>query len=182
MFETGLIVGATLVIMSTRRLRVAALALLVQFGGAQSLSGALVPREQAALLAAAAVAVALVLFVAAGDNSFGEDPGWRLAPALAVTVAATIASFAVFQTPEVDRFLQVSAFWLLAAGLGILLTAHGSVRIVLGALLMLSGALLVVRFAPPGTLGLTIVFAWAQLLLALAGAFLVVNQRAAEEW
>jgi hypothetical protein len=179
--ETSVIVVSTLWVMSTRQLRFAALGLLAQFAAANALSSSAVPRNVVVLLGVAALAAVVVIYVAARDSRFGEDPGWRVWPGMAIAAVATVLAFAVFSSPEVDRFLQVSAFWLLCAGMSVLLTARTSVRMVIGALLMLSGTQLVLRFAPGAQLGITLVFAWVELLLALAGAFLVINQRALEE-
>jgi len=76
---------------------------------------------------------------------------------------------------------EVAAFWLLSSGIAILLTARGAVRGSLGALLMLTGTQLLVRLVPGPQLALTLLLAWLQVVVALAGAFLIVNQRAARE-
>lgn len=181
MIPAAVVVAATLWVLAARRLRLATLGLLGQFVAANALSAQLAPRYELALLGAAALAATVILYVAARDNDFGEDPGWRLWPAMALAAVAATLAFRVFASPEVDPYLQLSAFWLLASGLGVLLTARTPVRSVLGALLMLSGTDLVLRFEPGARLGLTVVFAWVELLLALIGAFLIVNQRALEE-
>ena len=96
--------------------------------------------------------------MAASDGEFGEDPAWRVWPAIAISAIATTLAFRVFATTDVDRYLQLSAFWLLAVGLGVLLTARGPVRAVLGALLMLSGTQDVMRFDPGPHLAVAITF------------------------
>jgi hypothetical protein len=179
--ETSVIVVSTLWVMSTRQLRFAALGLLAQFAAANALSSGAVPRNVVMLLGVAALAAVVTIYVAARDSRYGEDPGWRVWPGMAIAAVATVLAFAVFSSPEVNRFLQVSAFWLLCAGMSVLLTARTAVRMVIGALLMLSGTQLVLRFEPGAQIGVNLIFAWVELLLALAGAFLVINQRALEE-
>ena len=51
----------------------------------------------------------------------------------------------------------------------------------IGALLMLTGTQLLVRMVPGPELALTLLLSWLQVVVALAGAFLIVNQRAARE-
>ncbi len=174
------VVASTLWILATSRLRIAALGLLVQFAAANALSASVVPRNELVLLGAAALASALTLYVAARDGTYGEDPGWRVWPAVAISGVGTAVAFAVFRSAQVDAYFQLAAFWLLASGLGILFTARTAARLAVGALVMLSGTQLVLHFGGGSQLGLTIVFAWTELLLTLVGAFLVVNQRALE--
>lgn len=181
MIAAAVVVVSTLWILATRQLRLATLGLLAQFVAANALSARLAPRYEIVLLGAASLAAAVTLYVAARDNEFGEDPGWRVWPALAVSGVAATLGFRIFASSEIDQYLQLSAFWLIAAGLGVLLTARTPVRSVLGALLMLSGTDLVLRFEPGARLGLTVAFAWAEVVLALVGAFLVVNRRVLEE-
>lgn len=177
----AVIVVSTLWILASRRLRLAILGLLAQFAAANALSATLVPRNELMLLGAAALASSATLYVVAQDNAFGEDPGWRIWPAIGLSAAGTALAFRVFASPEVEPYLQLSAFWLLASGLGILFTARTAVRLALGALVMLTGTELVLRFDGEAHLGLTVVFAWTEVVLTLVGAFLVVNQRALEE-
>jgi len=47
--------------------------------------------------------------------------------------------------------------------------------------LLINGVLLLVRITPDARLGLTLVLAWLELIIALAGAFLIVNERASRE-
>jgi hypothetical protein len=46
---------------------------------------------------------------------------------------------------------------------------------------MLTGTQLLVRTVPGPHLALTLLLSWLQVVVALAGAFLIVNQRAARE-
>jgi len=144
--------------------------------------------------ACAAFVSSAILFVSARDRRFGEDPGWRLWIATIVAGATTAAAF-IFLRPETGDEIntdllgpdpsgvttEVAAFWLLSSGIAILLTARGAVRGSLGALFMLTGTQLLVRLVPGPQLALTLLLSWLQVVVALAGAFLIVNQRAARE-
>jgi hypothetical protein len=55
------------------------------------------------------------------------------------------------------------------------------VRTTLGALVMLTGVQLLVRLAPGPQIELTVAVAWLQVVVALTGAFLIVNERALRE-
>lgn len=149
---------------------------------------------QLAVLATAGVAASGILFVAARDGRYGEDPGWRVWAATLIAALATPAAFASFRTitseaPEIallapdsgNVILQVAAFWLLSSGTAILVTARRAVRTSLGALVMLTGVQLLVRLAPGPQLALTIGVAWLEVVVALTGAFLIVNERALRE-
>ena len=142
----------------------------------------------------AALVAATILFVAARDSRYGEDPGWRLWVATIVAATTTAAAFAFLRPETGDEIntallgpdpsgvtTEVAAFWLLSSGIAILLTARGAVRGSLGALLMLTGTQLLVRLVPGPQLALTLMLSWLQVVVALAGAFLIVNQRAARE-
>jgi hypothetical protein len=76
---------------------------------------------------------------------------------------------------------EAAAFWLLSSGVAILLTARGAVRGSLGALLMITGTQLLVRLVPGPQFAYTLMLAWLQVVVALAGAFLIVNERAVRE-
>ena len=76
---------------------------------------------------------------------------------------------------------QVAAFWLLASGLAILVTARSAVRGSLGALLMVTGVELLVRLVAAPQLALSVLLAWLEVVIALTGAFLIVNERAVRE-
>lgn len=149
---------------------------------------------QVAVLAVAGLAAAGILFVAARDGEYGEDPGWRLWAATLIAAIATPLAYISFRTVSGDApqlalaaprdataVVQVAAFWLLSSGTAILVTAQRAVRTSLGALLMLTGVQLLIRYAPGPQLELTIAVAWVEVVVALTGAFLIVNERAVRE-
>lgn len=171
-----------------------AAAFLLTSLAATAVAASATTRGQLAVMIAAALASAGILFVAARDGRYGEEPGWRLwAATLIATIATPIAfgSFRpIFEEPPAipplaadtgNVVLFVSAFWLLSSGVSILVTAQRAVRTTLGALLMLTGVQLFMRAAPAAQLELTIAVAWLEVTVALAGAFLVVNERALRE-
>jgi hypothetical protein len=142
----------------------------------------------------AAFVTAAILFVAARDGRFGEDPGWRLWVATIVAGSATAAAFAFLRTTSNEDVRisllgddpsgvthQAAAFWLLSSGVAILLTARGAVRGSLGALLMLTGTQLLITLVPGPQLAYTLLLSWLQIVVALAGAFLILNERAVRE-
>ena len=102
-------------------------------------------------------------------------------PAIAISAISTTLAYRLFLSPDVDPYLQLSAFWLLAIGLGILIAARGPVRGVVGALLMVTGTLAVVRFEPGPHLATSIAFAWLEVILTLVGVYLIGLQRSGEE-
>lgn len=184
----------TLALNGTRQLRYAAGAFLGVSLTATWIASGSAPPGQVAVGACAGLVAAALLYVAAGDGHYGEEPGWRLWAATIVAAAATPAAFASFRTitsgaTPLPLFgadgagitIQVAAFWLLSSGVAILLTARSAVRMSLGALLMITGVQLLVRLVSGPQLSLTILFAWLQVVVALAGSFLVVNERAASE-
>jgi len=131
---------------------------------------------------------------AARDRRYGEDPGWRLWVATVVAAAATAACFATLRTASSEVVTvpligedpsgvtaQVAAFWLISSGVAILVTARTPVRGTLGALLMVTGVELLVRLLNTPQLGLTLLLAWVEAVIALAGAFLIVNERVVRE-
>jgi len=135
-----------------------------------------------------------VLYIAARDRTYGEDPGWRLWVATMVAAAATAACFATLRTASSEVVTvpligedpsgvtaQVAAFWLISSGVAILVTSRTPVRGSLGALLMVTGVELLVRLLNVPQLGLTLLLAWIQAVIALAGAFLIVNERVVRE-
>jgi hypothetical protein len=149
---------------------------------------------QLAVITSAGLVASAILFVAARDGEYGEDPGWRVWAATLIAAIATPLAFASFRTitSEVtdlpllgadvgNVIVQVSAFWLLSSGTAILVTARGAVRASLGALLMVTGVQLLIRIAPGPQLALTILVAWLEVVIALTGAFLIVNERAVRE-
>lgn len=181
MIPAAIVIFASLFVLATRQLRLATLGLLAAFAASSALTTDLAPRSEVLLSGSAALAATVILYLAARDGRFGEDPGWRVWPAIAISAIATTLAFRVFATPDADRYLQLSAFWLIAVGLGILLTARGPVRAVVGALLMLTGTQEVLRFDPGPHLSTSIAFAWLEVLLALIGAYLIEKQRGVEE-
>ena len=76
---------------------------------------------------------------------------------------------------------QVAAFWLISSGIAILVTARSPVRGSLGALLMVTGVQLLIRLLNVPQLGLTLLLAWIEVVVALTGGFLIVNERAVRE-
>lgn len=181
MIPAAFVIFASLFVLATRQLRLATLGLLAAFAASNVLTTGLAPRSEVTLSGTAALAATVILYLAARDGNFGEDPGWRVWPAIAISAIATTLAFHVFATRDADLYLQLSAFWLIAVGLGILITARGPVRAVLGALLMLEGTQEVLRFEPGAHLSTTIGFAWLEVLLALIGAYLIEKQRGLDE-
>ncbi len=191
MLMLGLVAVATLAANGARQLRYSAIAFLGVALAAHLLTGPAVSLSQVAISACAAVVSAAVLFIAARDRKYGEDPGWRLWIATVVAASTTAAAFAFLRTTstaEVRLTLlgedpsgvtqQAAAFWLLSSGVAILLTARGAARGSLGALLMLTGTQLLVQLVPGPQLAYTLLLSWLQVVVALAGAFLILNERA----
>jgi hypothetical protein len=194
MLALGLVAIGTLAANGARQLRFTALAFLGVALAAQLLEGPSLALSQTGPTATAALVAAAVLYVAARDRRYGEDPGWRLWLATVVAATTTAAAFAFLRTTaneEVRITLlgedpsgvtqEAAAFWLLSSGVAILLTARGAVRGSLGALLMISGTQLLVRLVPGPQFAYTLMLAWLQVVVALAGAFLIVNERAVRE-
>ena len=190
----GLVAVATLAANSANRLRFTAVAFLGVAIAAHALAGPSISLAQTMVTSFAGLVTTVVLFIAARDFKFGEDPGWRLWVATVVAASATAAAFAFLRTTsneEVHISLigedpsgvthQAAAFWLLSSGVAILLTARGAVRGSLGALLMLTGTQLLVALVPGPQLAYTLLLSWLQVVVALAGAFLIVNERAVRE-
>ena len=190
----GLVAIATLAANSARRLRYIAVAFLGVALAAHMLAGPSISLAQTIVNAFAALVAAAVLFVAARDHRYGEDPGWRLWIATVVAASATAAAFALLRTTSNEDVRitligedpsgvthEAAAFWLLSSGIAILLTARGAVRGSLGALLMLTGTQLLVKGVPGPQFAFTLLLSWLQVVVALAGAFLILNERAARE-
>lgn len=190
----ALVAVTTLAANAATRLRRAALAFLGVTLAVNALAFASTTPAQLTVLVTSGLVAAVVLYVAARDADYGEEPGWRLWAATVIAAVATPLAFTGFrtiasETPQLSAFdaggspvlLQVAAFWLLSSGIAILVTARRAVRTALGALLMVSGVQLLVGLAPAPRLPLTIGVAWLQVLVALAGAFLIVNERAVRE-
>lgn len=184
----------TLIANGAARLRAIAVAFLAVSLAANVVAAGATTTAQVAVLAVAGLAASGILFVAARDGDHGEDPEWRLWVATLIAALATPALFASFRTvtsgpvelglfaPDTGNvILEVAAFWLLSSGTAILVTARSAVRTSLGGLLLITGAQLLVRLAPGPQLELTIGIAWAEVIVALTGAFLIVNERATRE-
>ena len=194
MLLLAIVAITTLAANSARQLRYVAIAFFGVALAAHLIDDGSLAAAQVVVSACAALVASAILFVAARDRRYGEDPGGRLWIATVVAAATTAAAF-VFLRPETGDEIntnllgpdpsgvttEVAAFWLLSSGIAILLTARGAVRGSLGALLMLTGTQLLVRLVPGPQLALTLLLAWVQVVVALAGAFLIVNQRAARE-
>ena len=194
MLALGLVAIGTLAANGARQLRFTALAFFGVALASQLLGGPSIALSQTGPTATAALVAAAVLYVAARDRRYGEDPGWRLWLATIVAATTTAAAFAFLRTTaneEVRITLlgedpsgvtqEAAAFWLLSSGVAILLTARGAVRGSLGALLMITGTQLLVRLVPGPQFAYTLMLAWLQVVVALAGAFLIVNERAVRE-
>lgn len=163
--------------------------LAADFVGASATSPALV-----AVTACVGLVAASILYIAARDDQYGEDPGWRMWMATIVASVATAAAFASFRAIVVEAppptlfgadpsglTTTIAALWLLASGIAILLTARSAVRGTLGALLMTIGVQLLLRLASGPHLALALLAAWLEVVVALAGAFLIVNERAVRD-
>jgi hypothetical protein len=194
MLLLAIVAVTTLMANSARQLRYMAVAFFAVALTAHLIDDGTLAVSQIVVSATAALVAAAILFVAARDPNFGEDPGWRLWIATIVAAATTAAAFAFLRPETGDQIntnllgpdpsgvtTEVAAFWLLSSGIAILLTARGAVRGSLGALLMLTGTQLLVRLVPGPHLAVTLLLSWLQVVVALAGAFLIVNQRAARE-
>jgi len=194
MLMLGLVAIATLAANGARQLRYMAIAFLGVALTAHLLAGPAITITQISVTACAAIVTAAILFIAARDGTFGEDPGWRLWLATIVAASATAAAFAFLRTTSSEDVRitligedpsgithEAAAFWLLSSGIAILLTAQGAVRGTLGALLMLTGTELLVTLVPGPQLAYTLLLSWLQIVVALAGAFLIVNERAVRE-
>lgn len=194
MLMLSLVALATLAANGARQLRFTAIAFFGVSLAAHLLTGPESSVAQVAITACAALVSAAVLYIAARDRQFGEDPGWRLWIATVVAASATAAAFAFLRTTATEDVRitmlgndpsgvtqEAAAFWLLSSGIAILLTARGAVRGSLGALLMLTGAELLVELAPGPQLAFTLLLSWLQVVVALCGAFLILNERAVRE-
>ena len=194
MLMLGLVAVGTLAANGAARLRYTALAFFGVALAAQLIAGPATSVWQATLSVTAALVSAAILFVAARDGRYGEEPGWRLWVATIVAAGTTAAAFAFLRTTSGEDvhlsplgedtngiIRQAAAFWLLSSGIAILLTARGAVRGSLGALLMLTGTQILVLLVPGPQLALALMLTWLQVVVALAGAFLVLNERSLRE-
>jgi hypothetical protein len=189
----GLIALVTLVANSATRLRLMAIAFVGIAGVASLIASAAAPTQLVAVSTAAGIAAAGILFVAARDATYGEDPGWRLwlgtftaaivtplAYASFRTIAGEPAALPLFQDGS-GVVLEVAGTWLLSSGVAIMLTARSAVRVSLAALVMVTGVQLLAQLAPEARLATTLALAWLEVVVALAGAFLIVNERAVRD-
>ena len=194
MIALGIIALVTLAANGSRQLRYSAVALLGVSLAANVVTAGQLSVTQLAVEGCGALVACGVLYVAARDRTYGEDPGWRLWIATIVAAAATAACFATLRTASSDTVsvpllgedpsgvtAQVAAFWLISSGIAILVTARSPVRGSLGALLMVTGVQLLIRLLNVPQLGLTLLLAWIEVVVALAGGFLIVNERAVRE-
>jgi hypothetical protein len=189
----GLIALVTLVANSATRLRLIAVTFVAIALVASLIASAAASAPQVAVTMVAGLAAAGILFVAARDGTYGEDPGWRLwlgtftaaivtplAYASFRTVAGEPATLPMFQDGS-GVIVEVAGTWLLSSGVAIMLTARSAVRVSLAALVMVTGVQLLARLAPEPRLASTLALAWLEVVVALAGAFLIVNERAVRD-
>jgi len=189
----ALIALTTLAANSARRLRHMAVGIAAVTLTATAIGAAAATPSEIAVTGCAGLVAAGILFIAARDSGYGEDPGWRLWAATFVAAIVTPIAYASFRTISGESaplspldspptvIIEVAGIWLLSSGTAILLTARTAVRASLAAVLMISGVQLLVRLTPDARLGLTLLLAWLEVVIALAGAFLVVNERAVRE-
>lgn len=193
MVYLALVAIATLAANGATRLRLVAAAFLAVSAIANVIASSAATPAQVSVTLTAGLASAGILFVAARDPVYGEDPGWRLWLGTLTAAVVTPIAYASFRTiagetgplplfaDQTGVIVEVSGIWLLSSGVAILLTARAAVRVSLAALVMITGVQLLVRLVPAAGLSLTLMLAWLEVVVALAGAFLIVNERAAVE-
>ena len=193
MIYLGLIAIVTLLANSATRLRLIAIAFVGIAAVASLIALTAEPAPQVAVTAMAGVAAAGILFIAARDARYGEDPGWRLWLGTFTAAIVTPVAYASFRTisgepttlplfqDESGVIVEVAGTWLLSSGVAIMLTARSAVRVSLAALVMVTGVQLVARLAPEPRLASTLVLGWLEVVVALVGAFLIVNERAVRD-
>ena len=193
MIYLGIIALVTLVANSATRLRLIAIAFVGIALVASLIASPAATSSQIALTASAGLAAAGILFVAARDGSYGEDPGWRLWLGTFTAAIATPLAYASFRTISGEPatlplfqdgsgvVVEVAGTWLLSSGVAIMLTARSAVRTSLAALVMVTGVQLLALLAPEPRLPTTLALAWLEVVVALAGAFLIVNERAVRD-
>src|SRR5207302_4212014 len=125
---------------SATRLRLIAIAFVGIAAVAALIASAAAPVPQVAVTATAGLTSAGILFVAARDGTYGEDPGWRLWLGTFTAAIVTPLAYASFRTisgePTALPLLQdgsgvvveVAGTWLLSSGVAIMLTARSAVR------------------------------------------------------
>ncbi len=193
MVYLGLLALVTLVANSATRLRLIAITFVAIAVVAALIASATASAPQVAVTMAAGLAAAGILFVAARDRTYGEDPGWRLWLGTFTAAIVTPIAYASFRTVTGEAttlpmfqdgsgvIVEVAGTWLLSSGVAIMLTARSAVRVSLAALVMVTGVQLLARLAPEPRLATTIALAWLEVVVALAGAFLIVNERAVRD-
>lgn len=193
MVYLGLIAIVTLVANSATRLRLIAITFVAIALVAALIASASATAPQVAVTMAAGIAAAGILFVAARDGTYGEDPGWRLWLGTFTAAIVTPIAYASFRTVAGESvtlplfqdgsgvILEVAGTWLLSSGVAIMLTARSAVRVSLAALVLITGVQLMARLVPEPRLATTLALAWLEVVVALAGAFLIVNERAVRD-
>lgn len=186
----GLIALTTLIANGATRLRLIAAAFVGVAAVAALIVSASANTAQVAVTASAGLAAAGILFVAARDGAYGEDPGWRLWLGTFTAAIVTPIAYASFRTITGEAaalplfqdgsgiIAEVSGVWLLTSGVAVMLTARSAVRVSLAALLLVTGVQLLARLVPEPRLAITLALAWLEVVIALAGAFLIINERA----
>ncbi len=190
MIYLGLIALTTLIANGATRLRLIAVAFVGVAVAAALIASATASIAQTAVTASAGLAAAGILFVAARDMRYGEDPGWRLWLGTFTAAIVTPIAYASFRTITGEAtalpllqdgsgvIAEVSGVWLLSSGVAVMLTARSAVRVSLAALLLVTGVQLLARLVPEPHLAVTLALAWLEVVVALGGAFLIVNERA----
>lgn len=193
MVYLGLIALVTLVANAATRLRLIAIAFVGIAAVAGLIAADTATLPQVAVTVTAGLAASGILFVAARDRGYGEDPGWRLWLGTFAAAIVTPLAYASFRTVSGEAaslpmfrdstgvIVEVGGTWLLSSGIAIMLTARSAVRVSLAALVMVTGVQLLARLAPEPRLATTLALAWVEVVVALAGAFLIVNERAVRD-
>jgi hypothetical protein len=186
----GLIALTTLIANGATRLRLIAIAFVGVAAIASLIASASASGPQVAVTASAGLAAAGILYVAARDRTYGEDPGWRLWLGTFTAAIVTPIAYASFRTITGEAaalplfqdgsgiIAEVSGVWLLSSGVAVMLTARSAVRVSLAALLLITGVQLLARLVPEPHLAVTLALAWLEIVVALVGAFLIINERA----
>jgi len=189
----GLIAVVTLIANSATRLRLIAVAFVGIAAVAGLIASASAPAPEVAVTTVAGLTAAGILYVAARDGRYGEDPGWRLWLGTFTAAIVTPLAYASFRTVSGQStalpllqdssgvIVEVAGTWLLSSGVAIMLTARSAVRVSLAALVMVTGVQLLARLSPEPPLASTLALAWLEVVVALAGAFLIVNERAVRD-
>ena len=193
MIYLGLIAVVTLIANSATRLRLIAVAFVGIAAVAGLIASASAPAPEVAVTTVAGLTAAGILYVAARDGRYGEDPGWRLWLGTFTAAIVTPLAYASFRTVSGQStalpllqdssgvIVEVAGTWLLSSGVAIMLTARSAVRVSLAALVMVTGVQLLARLSPEPPLASTLALAWLEVVVALAGAFLIVNERAVRD-